>query len=179
MLVLAIATGAQPLVVPNRGQWSGDFSARTDLSDGAVFWRHDGYRINLTHPKHRGGSKPSPHFASTDWPASWPDAYAVFVEFVGAQQSAKVVGSDPSPSPRNYLLGSDPSTWQSNVPEYRDWRVAEVYPYIDYVLHAHDQVLKSEWKLGPNANPDLIRIRVRGCVPRIDSEGQLILEAPF
>ena len=179
MLVLAIAASAQPLVVPNRGQWGGDFSARTDLSDGAVLWRHGGYRINLTHPKHRGGSKPSPHFASTDWPASWPDAYAVFVEFVGAQQSAKVVGSDPSPSPRNYLLGSDPSTWQSNVPEYRDWRVAEVYPSIDYVLHAHDQELKSEWKLGPNANHDLIRIRVRGCVPHIDSEGQLILETPF
>ena len=98
---------------------------------------------------------------------------------VWAQQSAKVVGSDPSPSPRNYLLGSDPSTWQSNVPEYRDWRIAEVYPSIDYVLHAHDQDLKSEWKLGPNANPDLIRIRVRGCAPHIDSEGQLILETPF
>ena len=62
MLVLAIAAGAQPLVVPNRGQWSGDFSARTDLSDGAVFWRHDGYRINLTHPKHRGGGKVAIYF---------------------------------------------------------------------------------------------------------------------
>ena len=179
MLVLAIAAGAQPLVVPNHGQWNGDFSARTDLSDGAVFWRSDGYRINLTHPKHRGGSKPSPHYASTDWPANWPDSYAVFVEFEGAQQSATVLGSNPTPSPRNYILGSDSSTWQSNVPEYRDWRIHAVYPSIDYVLHAHDQELKSEWKLGPNANPDFIQIRVRGCVPRIDAEGQLILETPF
>ena len=100
MLVLAIAAGAQPLVVPNRGQWSGDFSARTDLSDGAVFWRHDGYRINLTHPKHRGGSKPSPHFVSTDWPASWPDAYAVFVEFVGAEYVEKLQARPKVWSPR-------------------------------------------------------------------------------
>lgn len=181
LLLLAVAAtlGAQPLVVPNQGQWNGDFAARTDLSDGAVFWRQDGYRIHLTHPKHRGGSKPSPHYPNTDWPASWPDAFAVFVEFAGALSSAQPVGDHPTPSPRNYILGNDPKTWRSNVPEFQDWAVRGVYPGTDFVVHAHGSELKSEWKLAPNANPNLIQIRIRGCQPRIDAEGQLVLDTPF
>ena len=178
-LGLALAGLGQPLIVPNMGQWSGDFAAKTDVSDGAVFWRPDGYRIHLVHPKHRGGTKPSPHYPSTDWPSAWPESFAVFVEFSGANPEALTVGSEPTPSPRNYILGSDPKKWTPNVPEYQDWRSQNVYPGIDFLLHAHDGQLKSEWVLAPGADPSAIRLRVRGCTPRLDAEGQLVLETPF
>ncbi len=78
---VSLCAGAQPLVVPNLGQWDGAFRAKTALSDGAVFWHDRGYRIQVVHPKHRGGGTPNPHYPPHQWPESWPDAHALFVDF--------------------------------------------------------------------------------------------------
>ncbi|MFM6997996.1 MAG: hypothetical protein ACKOX0_02025, partial [Bacteroidota bacterium] len=174
-VILALSAGAQPLVVPNQGQWQGDFRAKTALSDGAVFWHDQGYRIQVVHPKHRGGATPNPHYPTHQWPETWPDAHALFVEFEGAQPQSKSAGSQPTPSPRHYLKGSDPARWVTNVPEFEDWRTADVYPGIDFVVHAHGS-LKSEWQVKPGADPSRIALRIRGCQPQLGAEGELRLE---
>jgi len=124
LLAIAAASRAQPVIVPNLGQWTGGFRAKTALADGAIFWTDQGYRIRVVHPKHRGGAVANPHYPTTQWPEHWPDAHALFVEFVGANPQASSSGSAATPSPRHYLLGSDPSRWTTNVPEYEDWRTS-------------------------------------------------------
>ena len=172
---VSLCAGAQPLVVPNLGQWDGAFRAKTALSDGAVFWHDRGYRIQVVHPKHRGGGTPNPHYPTHQWPESWPDAHALFVDFEGAQPQARSAGSQATPSPRHYLKGNNPARWVRNVPEYEDWHTAEVYPGIDFVVHAHG-TLKSEWHVRPGADPSQIALRIQGCQPQLGAEGELRLE---
>lgn len=178
LIFSASAASGQPVIVPNLGQWDAAFRAKTALSDGAVFWTDHGYRIRVVHPKHRGGAVPNPHYPTVQWPESWPDAHAVFVDFLGAQPTAKSVGSDPTPSPRHYLLGRDKQRWRTNVPEFEDWRVRDVYPGIDFVVHAHEG-LKSEWRVAPKGDPSQIRLCIRGTVPVLDAEGALRLSTPM
>ncbi len=178
LLAIAAASRAQPVIVPNLGQWAGGFRAKTALADGAIFWTDHGYRIRVVHPKHRGGAVANPHYPTTQWPEHWPDAHALFVEFVGANPQASSSGSAATPSPRHYLLGSDPSRWTTNVPEYEDWRTSNAYPGIDFVVHAHAG-LKSEWRVAPKADPSLIQLRIRGAKPEIDAEGALRLATPM
>ena len=86
LLAIAAASRAQPVIVPNLGQWTGGFRAKTALTDGAIFWTDHGYRIRVVHPKHRGGAVANPHYPTTQWPEHWPDAHALFVEFVGGMK---------------------------------------------------------------------------------------------
>ncbi len=178
LLIIAVAAYGQPVIVPNFGQWNGAFRAKTALADGAVFWEDHGYRIRIVHPKHRGGAATNPHYPTTKWPESWPDAHAVFVEFLGAQPFARSAGFDPTPSPRHYLMGDDAQRWITNVPEFNDWRTTNVYPGIDFVVHAH-QGLKSEWRVAPKADPSQIRLSIRGTRPEVDAEGALRLSTPM
>jgi gliding motility-associated-like protein len=178
LLFTALTFFGQPVIVPNLGQWDAAFRAKTALSDGAVFWTDQGYRIRVVHPKHRGGAVPNPHYPTSQWPESWPDAHAVFVDFLGAQSTAQSVGSDPTPSLRHYLLGRDAQHWVSNVPEFEDWRTTNVYPGIDFVVHAHEG-LKSEWRVAPKADPTLIRLSIRGTRPEVDAAGALRLSTPM
>ena len=177
--VIAVFTmAAQSVIVPNKGQWEGDFTAKTALSDGAIFWKDNGYRVRIVHPKHRGGSIANPHYPTAQWPDHWPDAFAFFAEFVGASTAATSAGSNATESPRHYLLGNNPAKWASNVAEFQDWTVREVYPGIAFALHAHDGV-KSEWRIRPKADPRQIKIQFRGSLPKITHEGQLHLTTPM
>ena len=46
-MCLAFWSHAQPLFVPNLGQWAEPFLAKTPLSYGAVFWEPSGFRMML------------------------------------------------------------------------------------------------------------------------------------
>ena len=177
-LCAVFTAAAQSVIVPNKGQWEGEFTAKTALSDGAIFWKDNGYRVRIVHPKHRGGSIANPHYPTAQWPDHWPDAFAFFAEFVGASTAATSAGSNATESPRHYLIGSNPAKWARDVAEFQDWTVREVYPGIDFALHAHDGV-KSEWRIGPKADPRQIRIQFRGSLPKITAEGQLHLTTPM
>ncbi|MEY3102306.1 MAG: hypothetical protein RL558_583, partial [Bacteroidota bacterium] len=177
-LSAVLTAAAQSVIVPNKGQWEGDFTAKTALSDGAIFWKDNGYRVRIVHPKHRGGSAANPHYPTAQWPDHWPDAFAFFAEFVGASNAVTSAGSNATESPRHYLIGNNPAKWARNVAEFQDWTVREVYPGIDFALHAHDGV-KSEWRISPKADPRQIRIQFRGSLPKITAEGQLHLTTPM
>ena len=177
-LSAVFTAAAQSVIVPNKGQWEGDFTAKTALSDGAIFWKDNGYRVRIVHPKHRGGSIANPHYPTAQWPDHWPDAFAFFAEFVGSSTAATSTGSNATESPRHYLIGNNPAKWARDVAEFQDWTVREVYPGIDFALHAHDGV-KSEWRISPKADPRQIRIQFRGSLPKITAEGQLHLTTPM
>lgn len=102
------------------------------------------------------------------------------VEFtlVGANGNAPGAGQDKLPGHSNYLLGSNPANWITDVEQYARVRYANVYPGIDLVFHGNQSRLEHDFVVYPGANPQRIALTFSG-IHRIDlrSNGDLALQA--
>ena len=96
--------------------------------------------------------------------------------FAGARSDARVEGQDELPGKANYLIGSDPRAWRTNIPTYARVRYREVYPGIDVMFHGDQQQLEYDLIVAPGHDPRTIALRVDG-VDRlaIDPAGDLLL----
>jgi uncharacterized repeat protein (TIGR01451 family) len=93
---------------------------------------------------------------------------------VGGNPSAEVGGEELLPGQANYLVGSDPSGWRTDVPLYRRVRYADVYPGISLVYYGDQRRLEYDLELAPEADPRRIRFRIDGARSiRLDDEGRL------
>ncbi|MGP1682266.1 MAG: hypothetical protein ACTS8S_08070, partial [Giesbergeria sp.] len=61
-------------------------------------------------------------------------------------------------------------------PAYRAVRYPQVYPGIDLVFHGRRAKLSYDFEVAPGADPGRIRLRFAGAEPRLDSNGNLVLE---
>lgn len=62
----------------------------------------------------------------------------------------------------NYLLGSDPKAWVTDVPTYRRIRYPNVYPGIDLIYYGHGRNLEHDFVVSPGASPDQIEFQFDG-----------------
>ena len=96
----------------------------------------------------------------------------------GATVSARVAGEGRQASTSNYLIGNDPSKWQSTIPNYQRVRYSGVYPGIDLVYYGNDGTLEYDWIVSPGADPRQIRMTFENSVRlRIDAQGDLVIRA--
>ncbi len=49
-------------------------------------------------------------------------AGALRMKLVGANRQAKIEPLDPLPAKSSYFIGSDPSKWRTDIPNYGAWR---------------------------------------------------------
>ena len=120
---------------------------------------------------------PSPKAApaSTKAAAS-PDATAVLrMDLVGANPRASLKGEGQLSGATNYLIGSDPAKWKTNVPAFGQVVYSGVYPGVDAVFHGGTGNLEYDFRLAPGADPNEIALRYTGGTPTIDSDGNLIM----
>jgi hypothetical protein len=76
----------------------------------------------------------------------------------------------------NYLLGSDPSQWRTQLPTYGQLRQRAVYPGIDAIYYGRDRQLEYDFEVAPNADPGRIVIDIRGAqAAQLDDAGDLQL----
>ena len=133
-MCLAFWSHAQPLFIPNQGQWPQPILAKTPLSYGAVFWEPSGFRMMLLNervmPEH--GHHDEEH-TSPNLHEDGPDAFGLLCTYVGAQPQAPLVGIEPMSSTRNYLIGKYASKWATNIPEYQGFKRTDLYPFIDQI----------------------------------------------
>lgn len=75
----------------------------------------------------------------------------------------------------NYLIGSDPSRWHTDVPTYSKVCYREIYPGIDLVFYGNQKQLEYDFVLAPGADPASIRFDFEG-VPEVsvDAAGNLV-----
>lgn len=99
------------------------------------------------------------------------------MEFVGANAHAQIRGLEALPDKVNYLIGNDPSQWQTGLATFPKVRVSEIYPGINLVFHGNQRRLEYDFAVHPGANPNAIKIRFSG-VDRIytTSQGDLVLK---
>ena len=175
--LLTFTSQAQPLFIPNQGQWAEDFLAKTALSYGAIFWEKQGYRMTLLNermmPEHGHGDH-TPNI----YPEG-PDAFAFFCTYAGANPAPTFEGQRPTASPRHYFIGNNPDNWKSDIAEFQGFKITELYPLIDLTWSEKEGELYNAWTIRPGGNPEAITILYDGITPSLDAEGRLVLPTPL
>ncbi|NDQ57249.1 MAG: choice-of-anchor D domain-containing protein [Acidipila sp.] len=105
------------------------------------------------------------------------DRAVVSMEMVGANRATVAQGVGRLETKSNYFIGSDPSKWHRNVPNYARVRYQEIYPGVDLVYYGKDRRLEYDLLVAAGADPDVIRMRYTGAESmRVDRDGALVLQ---
>ncbi|MCI0337641.1 MAG: SBBP repeat-containing protein [Acidobacteria bacterium] len=98
------------------------------------------------------------------------------MRFTGADFNAQIEGLDPLPGRSNYLIGSDPKFWHTNIPNYARVRYRELYPGIDLIFYGNRQQLEYDFVIAPGADPGRIKVFFDGAKrARVDAVSALAI----
>ena len=98
------------------------------------------------------------------------------LQFIGGNPQAVMTGVDPLAGKINYIRGSDPLSWLTEVPAFDRVRVVEVYPGIDLVYYGNQQKLEYDLVVAPGADAGAVCLRVTGADRlELDAQGDLVL----
>ncbi len=105
----------------------------------------------------------------------------------GANPSAQVRGSEPLPGKTSYFIGSDPSKWHRDIPQFGRVEYQSVYPGIDLAYYGNQRQLEYDFRVAPGAEPSQIALSFAGVSAHIESgdlvlstsDGDVRFEAPY
>jgi hypothetical protein len=84
------------------------------------------------------------------------------MNLVGANPTASVEGLSKLEGTVNYLTGSDPARWRTNIPTFGRVRYGEVYPGIDLVYYGNQRRLEYDFVVGPGRDVRAIAFEFSG-----------------
>lgn len=86
----------------------------------------------------------------------------VRMQLIGSNKHAQALGVDPLPGKSNYLTGSDPAKWHTDIPTYAKVHYQDVYPGIDLVYYGNPEgKLEHDFVVAPGADPNQIEFDLR------------------
>jgi len=98
------------------------------------------------------------------------------MKFDGAGQRP-AAALDPLPGRVNYLIGSDPEKWHTDIPRYAKVKYSGIYAGVDLVYYGERQQLEYDLIVHPGADPGSIRLNVEGATAvAMDELGDLVLQ---
>jgi hypothetical protein len=98
------------------------------------------------------------------------------MQLVGANAAPAMAGVEELPGKVNYLIGNDPSKWQTHVALYSQARTEQVYPGVDLLFHGDERQLEYDFVVAPGADPSKIAFRISGAARvKINAHGDLVL----
>ncbi len=106
-------------------------------------------------------------------------ADVVRMQLAGTKGRATVSGIEPLPGKANYLIGSDPAKWHSNVPTYGKVSYRSVYPGVDLVYYGNQRQLEYDFVVAPGADPALVKLHFAGATALKLTAGDLIVSAKY
>jgi hypothetical protein len=101
---------------------------------------------------------------------------AIHLELISSR-IGKLEALDPVETKTNYLTGVDSRKWITGVPNYSRIRQRNAFPGIDLILFGSHGQLEFDYVVAPGANPDQIRLKVRGASFQLVS-GDIKLTTP-
>jgi hypothetical protein len=149
------------------GQLPLTFEANAGQADKAVKFlsRGQGYTLFLT---------PAEAVLSLRGPQE--ETAVIRMQVAGGKREPRVVGLDPQATKSNYLLGNDPSHWQTGVSHYARVRYEDVYPGVDLIYRGNQTQLEYDFVVAPGADPGRIRLAFSGTDSiKIGPQGELVL----
>lgn len=88
--------------------------------------------------------------------------HAYEVSFVNASANPDIAGEKAAESYSNYLIGNDPSRYQSNVKSFQLVNYRSLYNGIDMQVYSEAGVLKYDLIVQPGADPSVIQLEYTG-----------------
>jgi hypothetical protein len=85
---------------------------------------------------------------------------AIHLQWIGANQHARVHGVGLQSGTSNYFIGNDRSKWRRKVPHYNSVQFDNLYPGIDLVYHGDQKHVEFDYRVAPGADPRSITIGV-------------------
>ena len=92
---------------------------------------------------------------------STTEEHALAMRFVGVHANAAISGAGEQGT-FNYLQGSDPSRWQTDVPSYSTIVYRDLWPHVDLHVKGDGGALKYEFHVAAGAAPSAIRLAYEG-----------------
>ena len=171
----------RPLVFePNRGQAPPHVKWIAQADGYRLLLTSEGATILLAYP-----TEEAPRAASlprllqpAQLSASSSKVYStVQMKLTGGRPWSGMEGLEPTGGISNYLLGSDPRQWQTNIPHYSKLSASQVYDGIDLVFYSHGDDLEYDFVVAPGADPKQIQLAFDGVEEmRVDRKsGDLLL----
>jgi len=104
------------------------------------------------------------------------DATPVTVRLVGARKPRTIQGQEPTSGVTNYFLGSDPSKWWKDIPNFARVQYDEVYPGINLIFHSREGRFEYDFVVTPGADTGNIQLEIEGTSGiTLDHDGNLLL----
>jgi hypothetical protein len=102
------------------------------------------------------------------------ESSVLHLEFVGANTTTFLSGTNPLPGRVNYFVGNDPKKWRTNVLTFAGVVCSELYPGVELSYGGGAGHLKGTYRVDPGADPLQIKWRYRGANHiATDAEGNL------
>ncbi len=164
----------------NKGQWDDNILYQLRFNNGKLFLEKNAFTFafvdphqleeTLSHP-HENGQTVQDKIMRGE--SIYFDSHAFRIRFKGANPEPGTQGTSPFSHYENYYLDNDPSKWASNVGVYNGVGYTELYPGIDMNIKGHNQTLKYEFIVQPNADPNQVMMQFEGVDNLYLKDGQL------
>ena len=151
--------GELPLVFEaNQGQTAPKVSFLSHGPDFTLFLASGEAVLALRAPSHAANLR-----AHVSPSTSEPEAtIALRMRLVGANPAAVLRGHRRTLGKVNYLIGSDPQKWYTNIPTYADVDYENVYPGINLIYKGDHRNLQYDFTVNPGAEPERIALEFQG-----------------
>src|SRR6267378_2030971 len=98
------------------------------------------------------------------------------MSFIGASRNPQVLGQEELPGRVNYLVGSNPRTWRTNIATYARVTYRDLYPGIDLTYYGREGQLEYDFVVRPGADLRRILVDFSGAEKlEVDARGDLVL----
>lgn len=174
--------------VPNMGQWQGNFSFKTEVPGGAIFFNEGGFTYlqkdtssySLLH------SLVQPNYSQMA-ENGFLKSHAFQMRFEGAMATCAISGNRQQSFYHNYYLGSR-QNWRSRVPVFAGLNYTNIYPETDIEVFGTSTGIKYNIIVKPGADIGTIKLKFEGAenvsiqngkLHIVTSVNQLVEEIPY
>ena len=84
------------------------------------------------------------------------------MNLVGGNKDAQITASEKTGGESNYLLGDQPSSWKTHIPQYGRLTYKEVYPGIDLTFYGSGGRVEHDFVVQPGADYRQIKLQYEG-----------------
>lgn len=168
--------------IPNRGQVDEDVRYYAAGSGYSFFLTPAGvtYAFSKLEEDEVQVDKSVPFELSSESFGESVESYALKIAFAGANPAVEIEGQRQKEAKVNYFVGSDESSWQTDIPTFEQVAYRGLYPGIDLTYQGNDGMLKYEFTVAPGADPSRIEMVYQGADSlEVDEAGNLLISTPW
>jgi hypothetical protein len=165
--------GANPgvnfLFIENKGQWPQNIFYRAHIPGGIAWVHSEGISYQLFSNINHG--EPTSKNAKISPTAPFE---TIHYNFGKAFSKAEINASDDSGQLFNFYLDSNPENWKSGVKAFKEIKISNIYPQVDFRLYSSGESLKYEYIVKPGGKPNDIAFTYAG-INKIEVQNKELL----